>query len=74
VLISRLVVLGIQENDKWLDTEDYTPKYSAVIKLARLIIVQEAYKQRQESIIYYKNRRLNAKQARDKADNYYIVT
>jgi hypothetical protein len=45
-----------------LDTKDYTPKYSAVIKLARLIIVQKAYKQRQETIIYYESRRLSAKQ------------
>jgi hypothetical protein len=57
-----------------LDTEDYTPKYSAVIKLARLIIVQEAYKRRQESIIYYESRGLSTKQARDKADSYYVVT
>jgi hypothetical protein len=57
-----------------LDTEDYMPKYSAVIKLARLIIVQEIYKRQQESITYYESRRLNAKQARDKTNSYYIVT
>jgi hypothetical protein len=43
VLISGLVILGMREDDGWLDTEDYTPKYSAMIKLARLIVVQEAY-------------------------------
>jgi hypothetical protein len=50
VLISRLVILGMREDDGWLDAEDYIPKYSAVIKLARLIVVQEAYKQQQEAI------------------------
>ena len=42
-MISRLAVLGIREDNKWIDTEDYTPKYSAVIKLARLIVVEKAY-------------------------------
>ena len=39
VLISGLAILGMREDDGWLDAEDYTPKYSAVIKLARLIVV-----------------------------------
>ncbi|TVY54591.1 hypothetical protein LSUE1_G010168, partial [Lachnellula suecica] len=56
-----------------LDAEDYTPKYSAVIKLARLIVVQEAYKRRQEAIKQYKNRGLSAKQAREKASSYYVL-
>jgi hypothetical protein len=43
VLISRLVILGIREDGGWLDAEDYTPKYSAVIKLAHLMVVEEAY-------------------------------
>ena len=39
VLISGMAVLGMREDDGWLDAEDYTPKYSAVIKLARLIVL-----------------------------------
>ena len=39
VIISGLAVLGIQDNDRWLDIEDYTLKYLAVIKLARLMVV-----------------------------------
>jgi hypothetical protein len=50
VLISGLAVLGMREDDGWLDAEDYTPKYSAVIKLARLMVVQEAYERRREAI------------------------
>ncbi len=34
VLISGLAILGIWEDDGWLDAKDYMPKYSAVIKLA----------------------------------------
>ncbi len=74
VVISGLAVLGIREDDGWLDTEDYTPKYSAVIKLARLIVVQEAYERRQEAIEQYKNRGLSTKRAKEKASSYYVLT
>ena len=50
VIISALVVMGIRDDDGWLDAEDYTPKYSAIIKLARLMVVQEGYERRQEAI------------------------
>jgi hypothetical protein len=33
-----------------LDAKDYTPKYSAIIKLAWLMVVQEGYERRQEAI------------------------
>jgi len=49
-IISGLAVLGIKEDKGWLNAEDYTLKYSAVIKLARLMVIQEAYKRRQERI------------------------
>jgi hypothetical protein len=62
------------EDDGWLDAEDYTPKYSAVIKLAWLMVVQEAYKRRREAIKQYKSRGWSVKKARDKADSYYILT
>jgi hypothetical protein len=34
VIISALAVMGIRDDDGWLDTEYYIPKYSAIIKLA----------------------------------------
>lgn len=61
MLISGLAVLGMRDDNRWLDAEDYTPKYSAVIKLARLIVVQEAYERRREAIKQYESRGLNAK-------------
>jgi hypothetical protein len=70
VLISGLAVLGMREDDGWLDAEDYTPKYSAVIKLARLMVVQEAYERRREAITHYESRGLSAK----KADSHYMLT
>jgi hypothetical protein len=50
VIISGLAVLGIRDDDGWLSAEDYTSKYSAIAKLARLMIVHEGYEQRQEEI------------------------
>ena len=52
-IISGLAVLGIKDDKAWFDAEDYIPKYSAVIKLAWLMVVQEAYEQRQEQICRY---------------------
>ncbi|KAH6715664.1 hypothetical protein BKA61DRAFT_671951 [Leptodontidium sp. MPI-SDFR-AT-0119] len=49
----------MREDDRWLDAEDYTPKYSAVIKLAQLIVVQEAYERRREAITRYEERSLS---------------
>ena len=74
VLISGLAVLGIREDDGWLDTEDYTPKYSAVIKLARLMVVQEAYERRREAIAQYEERGLSPEAAREKASSHYVLT
>jgi hypothetical protein len=74
VLISGLAILGIGEDDGWLDAEDYTPKYSAVIKLARLIVVQEAYERRREVIAQYEERGLSPEVAREKALSHYVLT
>jgi hypothetical protein len=40
----------MRDDDGRLDAEDYTPKYLAVIKLARLMVVQEGYERRQEAL------------------------
>jgi hypothetical protein len=34
VVISALAIMGIRDDDGWLDAEDYTLKYLAIIKLA----------------------------------------
>ena len=34
VIISRLAVLGMRDDDRWLDAKDYTLKYFVIIKLA----------------------------------------
>ncbi|KAL3420487.1 hypothetical protein PVAG01_08986 [Phlyctema vagabunda] len=73
-IISGLAVLGMREDEGWLDAEDYTPKYSAVIKLARLMVVQEAYERQQAEIIRYRARGLTPKEAGRAASSYYRLT
>jgi hypothetical protein len=74
VLISGLAILGMREDDGWLDAEDYTPKYLALIKLARLMVVQEAYERRREAIEQYESRGLSSKEARERASSHYVLT
>ncbi|KFX85899.1 hypothetical protein O988_09860 [Pseudogymnoascus sp. VKM F-3808] len=50
VIISGLAVLGIYDDDRWLNAEDYMSKYSMVAKLAHMIVVHKGYKQQQEEI------------------------
>jgi hypothetical protein len=64
----------MREDDGWLDAEDYTPKYSAVIKLARLMVVHEAYERRREAIAQYEERGWSPEAAREKADSHYVFT
>ncbi|OBT48637.1 hypothetical protein VE00_00837 [Pseudogymnoascus sp. WSF 3629] len=69
-IISGLAVLMMKGDKGWHDAEDFTTKYSAVIKLARLMVVQEAYEQRQEQIRAYQNEMTEVK-ARKEATSYY---
>lgn len=64
IIISGLAVLGLQNGGGWTDAEDFTPKLSAVIKLARLMVVRKAYELRQQSI----NRRKDCGSSQDKAE------
>ncbi|OBT40058.1 hypothetical protein VE00_09314 [Pseudogymnoascus sp. WSF 3629] len=54
-IISGLAVMMMKGDKGWHDAEDFTTKYSAVIKLARLMVVHEAYEQRQEQIRAYQS-------------------
>jgi RecQ family ATP-dependent DNA helicase len=70
-IISGLAVLMIKGEKGWYDAEDFTTKYSAVIKLARLMVVQEAYEQREEQIQEYQSHGLTEKEAGTMATSYY---
>ena len=74
VIISGMAILGMRDDEGWLDAEDYTPTYSAVIKLARLMVVQEAYYRRQKEIDGWKAAGRTADQAGEAATSYYRLT
>jgi hypothetical protein len=40
----------MKDDEGWLDAENYTPKYSAVFELARLMVAQEAYERKKEAM------------------------
>ena len=50
ILLSGLAVMGIREDGGWVDAEDYTGVYSAVIKVARMLVATQAYLERREHI------------------------
>jgi hypothetical protein len=70
-IISGLAALGLREDNKWLDAEDYTPKYSAVVKLARLMVIKKACIDRQKSIQFHRSRGDNESVAKRKAGSIY---
>ena len=70
-MISGLAIIGIRDDDGWLDAEDYTPKYSAIIKLARLMVVQEGYERRQKAIQRLQKRGMPVNDAIEEAQSYY---
>ena len=50
VILSAMAAMGIKEGGGWVSAEDYTPKYSAFIKIARMLVIRLAYVQREEMI------------------------
>ncbi|KAF4411271.1 atp dependent dna helicase, partial [Fusarium austroafricanum] len=49
-IISGLAVLGIRKDGGWVDVMDYTPMYSAVIKVARAMVVYESYREKKAEV------------------------
>ncbi|KAM7208117.1 telomere-linked helicase 1, partial [Rhypophila decipiens] len=49
-MISGLAVIGIREDGGWESVENYTPIYSAVIKMARMLVVYQAVLEQQDEI------------------------
>lgn len=55
VVISGLAVLGFRDDGGWLNAEDYTTKYSGIIKIARLLVIYRSYVEREDG--YQMNRK-----------------
>jgi hypothetical protein len=48
VIISGLVVIGFRDDRGWLNAEDYTTKYSGVIKIAWMLVVYQSYMEQED--------------------------
>ncbi|KAF5512737.1 hypothetical protein CGCA056_v012739 [Colletotrichum aenigma] len=49
-LLSALAVIGIAEDSGWVQITDYTTKYSAVVKVARMLVIHQAYTKRRDEV------------------------
>jgi superfamily II DNA helicase RecQ/uncharacterized C2H2 Zn-finger protein len=72
VVISALAVMGMRADDGWLGAEDYTPKYSGFIKVARMLVIQQAYLEQQDRMEGLM-RRMSEKQARNRVEGMFDI-
>jgi RecQ family ATP-dependent DNA helicase len=72
VVISGLAVMGMREDEGWLGAEDYTPKYSGFIKIARMLVVQKAYLEREDTVAMNKTF-MDEKRARAQAEPVFDI-
>lgn len=50
IIISGLAVMGIREDGRWIDAVDYTPVYSAILKVARMLVFYQLYLEREDEV------------------------
>ena len=48
VIISGLAVMGFRDDRGWLNAEDYTTKYSGVIKVAWMLVIYRSYMEQED--------------------------
>src|SRR5512140_2273885 len=48
ILLSALAAMGIREDGGWLQPSQYTTTYSAIIKIARIVVIQQSFLEVQE--------------------------
>jgi superfamily II DNA or RNA helicase len=71
VIISGMSILGFREGGGWLKATEYTTKYSAIIKLARALVVEHAYQTRRRQIEAAQILGSDEKAAKESADSHY---
>ena len=72
VVISALAVLGFQEDGGWLNAEDYTTKYSGIIKVAQMLVIYQSYQEREDG--FQMNRRyMEDLQARSRTEPMFDI-
>jgi RecQ family ATP-dependent DNA helicase len=72
ILLSGLAVMGIREDGGWVAAEDYTSIYSAVIKVARMLVVYQSYLEREDEVAE-KMRTMSEEEAREAAQGMFGI-
>lgn len=72
IIISGLAIMGIREDGGWVDAEDYTSTFSAVIKVARMLVVHQSYLEREDEVAELK-RTMSEEMARDEAAGMFSI-
>ncbi|PWI64632.1 hypothetical protein PCL_09489 [Purpureocillium lilacinum] len=71
-IISGLAVMGMRDDGGWVPAIDYTPVYSAVIKVARMLVVYHSYLQRQDEVAELMER-MDEDEARETATSIFTI-
>lgn len=75
IIISSLAVMGIRDDGGWVDAVDYMPVYSAVIKMARMLVLHQSYLEREEKVVHMMEKwTMSETEARDEADVQRFMT
>ncbi|RKK64105.1 hypothetical protein BFJ69_g16792 [Fusarium oxysporum] len=72
IVLSALAIMGINEDGGWIEPTDYTPKYSGVIKVARMLVLYQSWHEREEDVAE-KMRTMGEDEAREKAKGMYRI-
>src|SRR5450432_315501 len=72
VIISGLAVIGFRDDGGWLNAEDYTTKYSGIIKVTRMLVVYQSYIEQENG--YEMNRKfMDDVQARSRTEPMFDI-
>lgn len=72
-IISGLAVLGIRDDGGWVEAMNYTPVYSAVIKVARMLVLYQSCLEREEDIARAMRDGMEEQEARDAARGVFGI-
>lgn len=71
-MISGLAVMGMRDDGGWVPAIDYTPVYSAVIKVARMLVVSHSYLERQDEVAKLMET-MDEEEARETATSIFTI-
>ena len=70
-IISGLSILGIKDGGGWLEATEYTRNYSAIIKLARALVIEKAHQTWQKQIVVAQIIGYSKEEARESSNSHY---